>query len=61
MRVAGGKMDTHAYAAPCLAVVDTHYKRTFYRRHRVEICCAALVAALVAMVTAMVLSIVGMR
>ena len=25
------------------AVYDTHYKRSFYRRHRFEICCASLV------------------
>ena len=24
------------------AVYDTHYKRSFYRRHRFEICCASL-------------------
>ena len=43
------------------AVYDTHYKRSFYRRHRFEICCASLLVCLVAMIAAVVLSLAGVR
>jgi hypothetical protein len=42
-------------------VYDTHYKRSFYRRHRFEICCASLLVCLVAMIAAVVLSLAGVR
>ena len=58
---------THAHTDACArvpvlhAVYDTHYKRSFYRRHRFEICCASLLVCLVAMIAAVVLSLAGVR
>mmetsp|Transcript_8476 Transcript_8476/g.17067 ORF Transcript_8476/g.17067 Transcript_8476/m.17067 type:complete len:126 (-) Transcript_8476:309-686(-) len=42
-------------------VYDTHYKRSFYRRHRFEICCASMVLSLAAIIAAVVLSLAGVR
>ena len=53
-------IDTRAPPARA-AVYDTHYKRSFYRRHRFEICCASLLVCLVAMIAAVVLSLAGVR
>ena len=58
---------THTHTDACArvpvlpAVYDTHYKRSFYRRHRFEICCASLLVCLVAMIAAVVLSLAGVR